>query len=211
MPHGSKACPRASVNVYSAPFQLPTQADSHEAHIPTQRIKTQTHPRLSISNGDQKWSTSHCPPSRTRTQKASLLITCFDHEFARFKTATSMNEDTQAFPRKSRLLCGYDYKTVFDTCDLKAGSRHALLLSIPNASHSRLGLIIAKKNVRFAVQRNRIKRVTREFFRNNPLKNPRDVIFLAKRNLGDLTNDELRSLLTTLWKKLDGTQPRAHS
>ena len=121
-----------------------------------------------------------------------------------------MNEDTQAFPRKARLLCGSDYKTVFDTCDLKAGSRHALLLSIPTASHSRLGLIVAKKNVRFAVKRNRIKRVTREFFRNNPLNSPRDVIFLAKKNLGELNNEELRALLTTLWQKLDGAQPRAH-
>lgn len=119
-----------------------------------------------------------------------------------------MNRDNQAFPRAVRLLSGPDYKAVFDTCDLRTGSKHALVLSTPNANHSRLGLVIAKKHVRFAVQRNRIKRVTREFFRCHPLKHPRDIVFLAKRNLAELSNEELRGLLGTLWQKLDGAPTR---
>lgn len=119
-----------------------------------------------------------------------------------------MSGDNQAFPRTSRLLCAFEYTTVFETCDLRASSKHALLLSIPNPSHSRFGLIIAKKNVRFAVQRNRIKRVAREFFRCNPLEHPRDIVFLAKRNLAELDNQQLRAMFSTLWQKLDNAPQR---
>ncbi|MDG0991798.1 MAG: ribonuclease P protein component [Luminiphilus sp.] len=119
-----------------------------------------------------------------------------------------MNEGFQCFPHSARLLCAADYKAVFDNCDLRAGTKNALLLSIPSESHSRLGLVIAKKNVRLAVQRNRIKRIAREYFRCNPLQHPRDLVFLAKKNLADLSNAELKILLSTLWKKIDTAQPR---
>ena len=117
-----------------------------------------------------------------------------------------MSGDDQTFPRTARLLGAFDYTAVFETCDLRAGSKHAILLTIPNPSHSRLGLIIAKKNVRLAVQRNRIKRVAREFFRSNPLEHPRDIVFLAKRNLAELDNQQLRVLFSTLWQKIDKAQ-----
>ena len=122
-----------------------------------------------------------------------------------------MNEDTQSFPHADRLLCAADYKAVFDNCDLRAGSKHALLLSIPNATHSRLGMVVAKKNVRLAVQRNRVKRITREFFRCHASAHPRDVVFLAKKNLADLSNVELRALLSALWQKIDAPQQRSNN
>ena len=121
-----------------------------------------------------------------------------------------MNENNQSFPRAVRLLCAADYKAVFDDCDLRAGSKHALLLSIPNAKHSRLGIVVAKKHVRLAVQRNRVKRITREFFRCHAFTHPRDVVFLAKKNLADLNNAELRSLLSTLWRKIKAPQRRGN-
>ncbi|MDG1493369.1 MAG: ribonuclease P protein component [Luminiphilus sp.] len=121
-----------------------------------------------------------------------------------------MNGDDQTFPRTARLLCAFDYTAVFETCDLRAGSKHALLLTIPNPSHSRLGLIIAKKNVRLAVQRNRIKRVAREFFRSHPLEHPRDIVLLAKRNLAELNNQQLRVLFSTLWQKIDRAQQQTN-
>ena len=121
-----------------------------------------------------------------------------------------MNGDDQTFPRTARLLCAFVYTAVFESCDLRAGSKHALLLTIPNPSHSRLGLIIAKKHVRFAVQRNRIKRVAREFFRSTPLKHPRDIVLLAKRDLAELDNQQLRVLFSTLWQKIDRAQQQTN-
>lgn len=114
-----------------------------------------------------------------------------------------MPADTFRFSKSKRLLTPFDYKRVFDTNDLRAGSRHALILSALNtAEPSRLGLIIAKKHVRHAHQRHRIKRVVREFFRTHPPDPPRDIIFLARSGLSELSNDQLRQTLTGLWVKI---------
>jgi ribonuclease P protein component len=108
------------------------------------------------------------------------------------------------FGKEKRLLNGKDYSQVFEEPDARASHPNLLLLAKINgrAGH-RLGLVIAKKNVRLAVHRNRIKRVTREFLRNRSVDEPRiDVVVLARRGMGDLDNAELSSILQQQWKKL---------
>ncbi len=85
------------------------------------------------------------------------------------------------FPRSSRLLNAGDYRTVFNGAQLKVSDRHLLMLATPNQlSHSRVGLVIAKKNVRLAVQRNRVKRIIRESFRLQDAGFPNlDIVVLA--------------------------------
>ena len=70
----------------------------------------------------------------------------------------------------------------------------------PNA---RLGLVIAKKNVRRAVDRNKIKRIARESFRHHraDLDNL-DIIVLARKGLGELDNTTLHLLFTDMWRRL---------
>jgi len=70
-------------------------------------------------------------------------------------------------------------------------------------NYSRLGLIIAKKNVKLAVKRNRIKRIVRESFRNQNLIKNLDVIFLVKKGIGELSNQELRDQLEIQWEKVN--------
>jgi ribonuclease P protein component len=54
-----------------------------------------------------------------------------------------------------------------------------------------------------AVQRNRIKRVAREFFRHLPdNESSMDVVLLARRGIGQLDNAELSSILQQQWQKL---------
>lgn len=116
---------------------------------------------------------------------------------------TSQATDTR-FGKEKRLLNANDYGRVFDNPDSRASNQHLLLLAKSNdkAVH-RLGLVIAKKNVRRAVQRNRIKRVAREFFRALPVSEPAlDVVLLARRGMGDLDNAELSSILLHQWQKL---------
>lgn len=53
------------------------------------------------------------------------------------------------------------------------------------------------------MQRNRIKRVAREFFRNLPNSEPAmDVVLLARRGMGQLDNAALSSILLQQWQKL---------
>lgn len=65
-----------------------------------------------------------------------------------------------------------------------------------------MGLVIAKKNIRLAVQRNRVKRISREFVRKDPHGIPMDVIVLARRGLDQLDNAEMASLFERQWNKL---------
>ena len=108
------------------------------------------------------------------------------------------------FSKAKRLLNAEDYGRVFEGPDARASHRHLLLLAkINTGPEHRLGLVIAKKNVRLAVQRNRIKRVVREVFRTLPAgQQPMDVIVLARRGMGQLDNAELSSILRQQWQKL---------
>lgn len=110
----------------------------------------------------------------------------------------------QSFPSSARLLTSADFKIVFDNPDFKVSHRFGLLLGKTNlGNRSRLGLVIAKKNVRLAVQRNRVKRLVREHFRQSPLPlATTDIIFLARRGLGDQDNQTVAILLETLWQRL---------
>jgi len=108
------------------------------------------------------------------------------------------------FSRTRRLLTSEDYSRVFDNADAKASHRYLLLLAKRNDRPGhRLGLVIAKKNVRLAVQRNRIKRLAREFFRTRPGSEPTmDVVLLTRRGIDQLENAELSSILQQQWQKL---------
>jgi len=111
---------------------------------------------------------------------------------------------SSGFGKKKRLLSAKDYSRVFDNPDARASHQNVLLLAkINDRAGHRLGLVIAKKNVRLAVHRNRIKRVAREFLRTRPAdESAVDVVLLARRGIGNLDNAELSSILQQQWKKL---------
>lgn len=71
------------------------------------------------------------------------------------------------------------------------------------ADGARLGMAIARKKVRRAVDRNRIKRILRESFRlaRQDLP-PIDVVVLAKESAATASNGELFSALESVWHKL---------
>ncbi len=117
------------------------------------------------------------------------------------------------FSKTRRLLNAEDYRRVFDGAEAKASHKHLLLLARRSETPGhRLGLVIAKKNVRLAVQRNRIKRVAREFFRQIPAEGtPMDVVLLARRGIDRLDNRELSNILQQLWHRLERHIPQPDS
>jgi len=125
---------------------------------------------------------------------------------------SSQHCDT-GFPKSRRLLNAGDYSRVFDGADAKASHKYLLLLAkLNDKPRHRLGLVIAKKNVRLAVQRNRIKRIAREFFRSLPESEPTmDVVLLTRRGIDQLDNAELSSILQQQWQKLGHKIPSSES
>ena len=119
----------------------------------------------------------------------------------------------ESFPKTKRLLKAGDYSRVFDNAQAKASQKYLLLLARENDGPGhRLGLVIAKKNVRLAVQRNRIKRIAREFFRALPESEPSmDVVLLTRRGIDQLDNAELSSIFQQQWQKLCRQIPKPES
>lgn len=106
------------------------------------------------------------------------------------------------FPRYSRLLTAEDYKKVFSN-PVKLVCPPFTLLAVPNQlNHPRLGLIVAKKNVKSAVKRNRLKRLCRQSFRLKQAELPAiDIVLLARRGSSDMTNELLFEHLNRLWSR----------
>ena len=79
-------------------------------------------------------------------------------------------------------------------------------------AHARLGLVIAKKNVRRAVDRNKVKRVARESFRQHRAElGNLDIVVLARKGVGDLDNTALHALYEGMWRRLIKTAAKNRS
>ena len=120
------------------------------------------------------------------------------------KQAFGSQTHDNAFTKSLRLLNSSDFQTVFDDAPLRASHQVFLFLARFNTlSKPRLGLVIAKKHVRLAVDRNRIKRLIRETFRTKQQQLPGiDVIVLSRKGMGELANAALVEQLDLQWQRL---------
>jgi ribonuclease P protein component len=111
--------------------------------------------------------------------------------------------NTYSFPSQLKLGNPAEYKKVFAK-PVKSTDKYFTLLVIRNdLEHPRLGLAIAKKNIRKAVTRNVIKRTVRENFRlkQYDLINI-DIVVLARRDAANASPALLRNSLDKHWLKL---------
>tara|TARA_B100000767_G_scaffold76431_1_gene73020 strand:- start:3038 stop:3478 length:441 start_codon:yes stop_codon:yes gene_type:complete len=139
-------------------------------------------------------------------------------------STTSLKTGRLTFKKSHRLLSPTHYQAVFDNIDVKQGGNHFTFLSKENQhNHSRLGLIVAKKHIPLAVNRNKIKRAVRESFRLLQMKIAEssvdkqretnldggeeqgvffDTIVLVKSNARALDKEALNKELKKQWLKL---------
>ncbi|MGY0218604.1 ribonuclease P protein component [Endozoicomonadaceae bacterium StTr2] len=108
------------------------------------------------------------------------------------------------FGRRLRLLKAADFQRVFQRATYKSSHRQILVLARPaEGDHPRLGLVIAKKNIRLAVDRNRVKRLIRESFRHRQHElGAIDFVVLARRGLDELDNTAIQQLLEKQWRRI---------
>jgi len=108
---------------------------------------------------------------------------------------------TGRFARQQRLTQASEFQSVFANPCVKQGDASMLLLGIKNNQKTaRLGLAVAKKQLKLAVSRNRFKRLTRESFRQhlNIIKGF-DIVVVARSGALRKTNQELLDLLSKNW------------
>lgn len=106
------------------------------------------------------------------------------------------------FSRELRLVAPSQFKAVFEQ-PVRASTPHLTILARSNnADVPRLGLTVAKKHLKRAHDRNRIKRIVRESFRIKQNELPHwDFVFVAKSGIGKLDNATLFETLEKLWQR----------
>lgn len=106
------------------------------------------------------------------------------------------------FSRELRLLTPSQFNFVFQQ-PFRASLPEISIIARPNTlQHPRLGLTVAKKYVKRANQRNRIKRICRESFRlQQHLLPGYDFIIIARKGIGDIDNALLFKMLDKLWQR----------
>ena len=120
------------------------------------------------------------------------------------QNTTPLQDATGCFTREMRLLKADEFKRVFaGAC--KAGNTQLTILAMPNGlGYPRLGMAISRKAIRFAVQRNRIKRLLREYFRlNRHAMESMDLVIMAKPAAASMDKQALLSSIRHAFKQLD--------
>ena len=109
------------------------------------------------------------------------------------------------FRPEQRIRNSAGFQAVFDSPVCKVAQPQYLVLVRANSeTTSRLGFVIARKKVRFAVARNRIKRLVRNSFRLHQYDLPAvDIVFIARQGLDDCANTELEKALVKTWQQVN--------
>lgn len=106
-----------------------------------------------------------------------------------------------AFKKTQRLLTKNDYSHVFEQAKKIVTSEFIILFRENNLGYARLGLALSKKMIAKAHDRNRIKRLIRENFRQKELPAV-DMIFLARQGVAKQVNSNINARLSKSWEKL---------
>lgn len=108
------------------------------------------------------------------------------------------------FPRSRRLLRPAEFQRIFKGADWRVAGTAFTLLAVGNTlGHPRLGVALSKRQVRRAVERNRIRRQLRESFRLHQHQlGGVDIVVLGRAGIDTLSTQELRSAIDRSWEEL---------
>lgn len=106
-----------------------------------------------------------------------------------------------AFKKTQRLLTKADFSRVFDEATKLSTSSFIMLYKENKLGHARVGFAISKKAVAKSHDRNRIKRLLRESFRQTLLPAV-DIVCLAKHGVLNQSNSQLNTQISKAWEKI---------
>ena len=125
------------------------------------------------------------------------------------------NAQNNALPKSARLNKQHEFTAVFRGNNRRVSDRYWTVLALPRdpldgssaetprPAPARLGLAITKKRAKRAVDRNRLKRVVRESFRQHQaLINCFDIIVMNRDSCVAAGSADLSRSLLRLWQKL---------
>lgn len=107
------------------------------------------------------------------------------------------------FPKRRRLLRASQYDRVFSEGMRFSQGALVVLARRNRLGFPRLGLAIARKHVRLAVHRNRLKRLIRESFRYHQHQlGELDLVVVARHGVHDLAAKDVSFVLQRYWAKV---------
>ncbi len=118
---------------------------------------------------------------------------------------------SEAFPRTRRLTTKAEYERVFATKDLSVGAHPFTIFAASRPEGARLGLVIGKRALRRAVDRNLVKRSLREWFRRHGHElPPMDYVVLLRAAPKTLTAQAVGVQVAAAWTAVakKAAQPR---
>lgn len=107
------------------------------------------------------------------------------------------------FPRSVRLTRPGEFQRVFQRGKRLHVSGFGARAAYNECGSARLGMAIAKKALKRAHDRNRIRRLIRESFRQHHARLPAaDIVLMCRPEVRDLSNAEIFQQLEGLWRRL---------
>ena len=174
----------------------------HETYLSAKPHQARTYPRFSRTHGNARRSQSPECPACQRPRSTGPLI----------EADRAWHISDRRFPRTARLLSAADYRRVFDGPRRSADRWFTVLAVTSEKGRARLGLAISKKQARRAVDRNRLKRLIRETFRDQREQfDDTDLVVMARTAALSIDNAQLRKSLARHFTKLAGPmRARSH-
>ncbi len=114
-----------------------------------------------------------------------------------------VNSDQFRYLNKNRLKTAEQFRNVFNAGKRSIDSQFIILATENLLGYSRLGMAIPKKKINRAVDRNSIKRLIRECFRNSTIvEKGYDIVVLPQNKIDVKQKERLKNSLISHWKKI---------
>ncbi len=109
--------------------------------------------------------------------------------------------DKYCFKRTSRLLNRPSFQAVFQAKKKRFGGCFVLYSQQNQLNYPRIGIILSKKQVRLACDRNRVRRIIRESFRHHRINLPNsDFVLVGLHRMQQLTSQEIVQCIEKQWQ-----------
>ena len=109
----------------------------------------------------------------------------------------------ESFSRSSRLTHAGDFKQVFQNNIRVSDDCFTILVAKQQGLTARIGFAVAKKQIKRAVDRNRLKRLIRESFRRHQYELPNTgIVVMVRFKILQLDNTQIFARLDKHWRKV---------
>ncbi|MDA3920350.1 MAG: ribonuclease P protein component [Salinisphaera sp.] len=109
-----------------------------------------------------------------------------------------------SFKPEARLHAPPEFRRVFAQGNKHVSDGLVVIFAVNDRPQARLGLALAKRRIRRAVDRNRVKRLVRESFRKARIHLPAiDVVVLARSQTSTMSNAALAAQLAMIWQRIE--------